>query len=114
MDYKTEDWKVLIDEYHLILEDMDFREEAIMNMIEMINKFNHYTFLSATPIDEDYEIDFFKNLPHYKVEWEIGMPITVKKIRATSLVKGLCNLLEIYLNNGFQIPDINGEIKEVE
>lgn len=107
-------WKVLVDEYHLILEDMDFREEAIMDMIRMITKFSHYTFLSATPIDEDYEIDFFKNLPHYKVEWEEGMPITVKKIRTTSLAKGLCNLLQIFLNDGFQIPDVNGEIKEVD
>jgi len=114
MSDETEGWKVLIDEYHLILEDMDFREDAINGMIEDIMKFNHYTFLSATPIDEDYEIDFFKKLPHYKVEWEKGLPITVKKIRTTSLAKGLCNLLEIFLNDGFRIPDINGEIKEVD
>ena len=42
------------------------------------------------------------------------MPITVKKIRATNLTKGLCNLLEIFLNDGFRIPDVDGEIKEVE
>lgn len=60
MDGKTENWKLLIDEYHLILEDMDFRENAIMDMINNVTKFNHYTFLSATPMDEDYEIEFFK------------------------------------------------------
>lgn len=114
MNNETKGWKILIDEYHLILEDMDFREDAINRMIEDIMKFSHYTFLSATPIDEDYEIEFFKNLPHYKVEWKKGLPITVKKIRTTSLAKGLCNLLEIFLNDGFRIPDINGEIKEVD
>ncbi len=60
MDGKTENWKLLIDEYHLILEDMDFRENAIMDMINNVTKFDHYTFLSATPMDEDYEIEFFK------------------------------------------------------
>ena len=60
MDGKTEGWKLLIDEYHLILEDMDFRESAITKMCKTIRAFNHYTFLSATPIDEDYEIEFFR------------------------------------------------------
>jgi len=49
-------WKILIDEYHLILEDMDFRENAIMDMINNVTKFDHYKFISATPLDEDYEI----------------------------------------------------------
>jgi len=69
MNGETKGWRLLIDEYHLILEDLDFREAAITEMISMVTKFNHYTFLSATPIDEDYEIEFFKNLSHYKVVW---------------------------------------------
>lgn len=36
MNNETDGWKVLIDEYHLILEDMDFRENAIMSMIRMV------------------------------------------------------------------------------
>jgi len=114
MNDETEGWKLLIDEYHLILEDMDFRENAIMDMINTVTKFDHYTFLSATPMDEDYEINFFKNLPHYKVVWKKGLPIVVKKIKTTCLSKGLCNLIKIFRKDGFRIPDINGELKEVE
>ena len=114
MNDKTEGWKLLIDEYHLILEDMDFRENAIMDMINSVTKFDHFTFLSATPMDEDYEIEFFKQLPHYKVEWKKGLPITVKKIKATCLSKGLCNLIKVYLEKGFTIPDIDGELRDVE
>ena len=86
-------WIILIDEYHLILEDMDFREDAIMNMIGNVTQFKHYTFLSATPMDEDYEISFLKNLPHYIVKWNEEPVITLKKIRATNLTKGVCNLI---------------------
>ena len=114
MNGETKGWRLLIDEYHLILEDLDFREAAITEMISMVTKFNHYTFLSATPIDEDYEIEFFKNLPHYKVVWQKGLPITVKKIKATCLSKGLCNLIKIFHENRIRIPDIDGELKEVE
>ena len=114
MNGKTKGWDVLIDEYHLILEDLDFRESAITNMCKTIQAFDHYTFLSATPIDDDYEIEFFKQLPHYRVEWNQRMPITVRKIKATNLSKGLCKLIRIFNEEGFVLPDINGEEKEVE
>ena len=114
MDGKTDGWKLLIDEYHLILEDMDFRESAITNMCKTIQAFDHYTFLSATPIDDDYEIEFFKHLPHYRVEWAPWKPITVLKFKATNLSKGLCKLIRIFNEEGFVLPDINGEEKEVE
>ena len=114
MDSNTDGWKVLIDEYHLILEDMDYRESAIMQMCWNIQKFKHYTFLSATPIDEEYEIDFFKNLPHYKVIWPQGIPITIRKIKATCLPLGLAKLIRIFKEEGICLPDINGELKKVE
>ena len=114
MGNDTNEWKILIDEYHLILEDMDYRESAIMRMCWSIHKFNHYTFLSATPIDEEYEIDFFKRLPHYKVVWPLGLPITVKKYKATCLPLGLAKLIRIFKEEGIYLPDINGEMKKVE
>ena len=114
MGGNTDGWKVLIDEYHLILEDMDYRESAIMQMCWNIHKFKHYTFLSATPIDEEYEIDFFKILPHYKVVWPQGTPITIRKIKATCLPLGLAKLIRIFKEEGICLPDINGELKKVE
>ena len=114
MDNKTDSWKILIDEYHLILEDMDYRESAIMQMCWNIHKFKHYTFLSATPIDEEYEIDFFKNLPHYKVIWPQGLPITVRKIKASCLPQGLARMIRIFKEEGISLPDVNGELKKVE
>ena len=114
MGGNTVGWKVLIDEYHLILEDMDYRESAIMQMCWNIQKFKHYTFLSATPIDEEYEVDFFKNLPHYKIIWAPGLPITIRKIKATCLPLGLAKLIRIFKEEGISLPDINGELRKVE
>ena len=114
MDYNTAGFKLLVDEYQIILEDIEFRESAIMGMCKMIQYFEHYTFLSATPIDEDYEIDLFKQLPHYKVVWDKGQEIIVKKLKTSNLPKGLCNLIKIFCDEGICLPDINGEQREVE
>lgn len=110
----TEGWKILVDEYHIILEDMDFRSDAICNMLHDVTKFKHYTFLSATPIDEDYEIDFFMNLPHYKVEWDGLQEINVIRYKTSRVVAGLTKVIDSFLRDGLRLTDINGEVSEVE
>lgn len=110
----TEGWKVLIDEYHLILEDMDFRYDAINGLMEEIQKFRHYSFLSATPIDLDFEIDFLKRLPHYKVQWNGVTKITPIRYKVTQLTKGLARFIQIFLDEGISLPDINGNVSKVE
>ena len=110
----TEGWKVLIDEYHLILEDMDFRYDAINGLMEEIQKFKYYSFLSATPIDLDFEIDFLKRLPHYKVQWNGVTKITPIRYKVTQLTKGLDRFIQIFLDEGISLPDINGNVSKVE
>lgn len=103
-------FKVLVDEYHLILEDMDFRTKAIDGLMNEIKKFDYYTFLSATPIECEYEIDFIKNLPHYKVEWDNMTKITPLRFRTKNLVKGLARFIQIFLEEGVTIPNVDGEV----
>ena len=110
----TEGWKVLVDEYHLILEDMDFRYDAINGLMEEIQTLRHYSFLSATPIDLDFEIDFLKQLPHYKVQWNGVTKITPIRYKVTQLTKGLARFIQIFLDEGISLPDINGNVSKVE
>ena len=104
----------MVDEYHLILEDMDFRYDAINGLMEEIQKFRHYSFLSATPIDLDFEIDFLKQLPHYKVQWNGVTKITPIRYKVTQLTKGLARFIQIFLDEGISLPDINGNVSKVE
>lgn len=60
-------FKVLIDEYHLILEDLGFREKAITNLMNQIKQFKHYTFMSATPINEAFLPKCIEDLPFTEI-----------------------------------------------
>lgn len=75
---------------------MDFRYDAINGLMEEIQKFRHYSFLSATPIDLDFEIDFLKQLPHYKVQWNGVTKITPIRYKVTQLTKGLARFIQIF------------------
>ena len=106
------DYKVLVDEYHLILEDMDFRDDAINSMLDNVTRFDHYSFLSATPINTDFEFDFFKELPHYEIDWGKTSTITPLKIKTPNVYKGTVALIEEF-QKGLMLDDIEGNVSEV-
>ena len=106
------DYKVLVDEYHLILEDMDFRDDAINSMLDNVTRFDHYSFLSATPINTDFEFDFFKELPHYEIDWGKTSTITPLKIKTPNVYKGTVALIEEF-QKGLMLDDVNGDVSEV-
>ena len=105
----TNNWKVLIDEYHLILEDMDYREDAIVNLIESVHSFKHYSYLSATPINVDLEIDEFKKLPHYTVTWNNVRNISVQRINCSQLTRSVLAVLNSFIDGTLSIGGIKVE-----
>ena len=107
------DYKILVDEYHMILEDMDYRYDAIDGLMNNISSFKHYTFLSATPMNTEFEIKFFKDLPHYKVIWDNIYKKQPIRIKTANIYKGVVKLIETF-DNGLHINDVNGNITEVE
>lgn len=103
------DWYIVIDEYHLLLSEMDYREDAITKLLETIKQFNHYSLLSATPIDVNFEIPVFKRLTHYKVIWDERERVNVMRYKTTKLITGVTNFINAFLENGFNIGGVNVE-----
>lgn len=103
------DYYVVVDEYHLLLSEMDYREDAINGLIETIKSFKHYSFLSATPIDVDFEVDAFKNLPHYKVTWDESDKVQVIRFKASKLIAGVANFINLFLKGEIAINDVKVE-----
>ena len=97
------DYYVVVDEYHLLLSEMDYREDAINGLIETIKSFKHYSFLSATPIDVNFEVDAFKNLPHYKITWDESDTVKVFRFKASRLIAGVANFINKFLKEGISI-----------
>lgn len=113
MNESLNDYKVLVDEYHLILEDLDFRDEAINNVLELVTKFPHYSFLSATPINTDFEFDFFKDLPHYELDWGKTQKISPLKIKTPNVYKATVALINNF-KEGLELDTIYGTVEQVK
>lgn len=106
-------YKLLIDEYHLILEEMDYREDAISNLTNNITAFKHYSFLSATPINFNYEIELLSNIPYYEVEWNDYMKVKTISAYSKNIYESLISIINQF-NCGLEAQDIYGNLTKVE
>lgn len=79
---------VLVDEYHTILMSAGFRDVAIQSLIDTVSLYSHVTYLSATQIPEQFELDFMKSLPHYKFKWNRTIGVKPMSIEVQTLNDG--------------------------
>ncbi|MDR0605956.1 MAG: DEAD/DEAH box helicase family protein [Bacteroidales bacterium] len=57
------DFFLLVDEYHLLFNSYSFRMLAVKNLLEVAPNFERVTYMSATPIEQEYILKELKHLP---------------------------------------------------
>lgn len=58
---------LLVDEYHRLLFDYSFRHSAIAGLLDQAPRFASKTFLSATPIEQEFLLDELQTMPQTKI-----------------------------------------------
>lgn len=81
------DFKLLVDEYHLLFLHYAFRSKAIKTVLANFERFKAFCFLTATPLQDDYVLEELKHLPVISYNWEQTDTITVKSVYCTSSVE---------------------------
>lgn len=118
--YPLDSYKVLIDEYHLIIEEMGYREKAINGLINNIHKFKHFTFMSATPIKDKFLSSWTAELPYTEIVWDSVPKVHVKNIGAKNVNKAVVRLIEVFkkgdlkLDINFQFIDYDRKDESIE
>lgn len=107
-------YRVLVDEYHLLLQNVGFREEAINNLFQIIDNYNYVSYLTATPFDCKYEIKQLKDLDHYEIEWKRKIDIYTTRIKSNSPVKAVTKIIMEFLKEELTAPNNEGINTKVE
>ena len=70
----------VIDEFQSIFTDSRFKAEVELNFMESLRGLSRVCFVSATPMMDEYlkELDEFKGLPYYELDWKTEDPDRVK------------------------------------
>lgn len=58
---------LLVDEYHVLFNQYVFRDESIRILLELSSNFKEKTFMTATPLSDEFMLEELKHLPIYEV-----------------------------------------------
>ena len=104
-------FKIVVDEFQSVFVDSRFKastEFGFMNELKQVN--NDICFVSATPMMDKYlkQIDYFKNLPYYELDWGFLDPgRVIKPELKVRKIKSVCfeikRIIEEYLKGEFAI-----------
>jgi hypothetical protein len=94
------DFNLLIDEYHCLLTAYDYRSTACDTVLNNFKKFKSYTFMSATPIPEDFVFNQLKGIEMVEASWtNLRLPKIIGVMAEKSLTATLINNVNKFLKN---------------
>lgn len=93
------DFRLLVDEYHLLFTQYAFRESAAETVLRCYRRFNDFCFMSGTPLTEDFILHELRGLPIVKAIWEEREEKTVNSVRCNDVLSTVRLEVRKYLNN---------------
>ena len=117
-------FRVIIDEFQSIFTDSKFKSDTELGFVDQVQDIQKVCYVSATPMIDKYlaQIEEFKNLPYYELDWGALDPgrlirpkLTVKNLRSVYIEAG--PIIKKYLDGNFDfrfVIDSNGSPKRVE
>ena len=57
-----QDFKLLVDEYHILFTAYSYRSEAAHSVLNNYTKYREYCFMTATPLEPEFILDELKDL----------------------------------------------------
>ena len=115
---------VVIDEFQSIFTDSRFKSNTELTFVNQLHNIKKVCFVSATPMIDKYlkELDEFKDLPYYELDWETEQPGRVikpdLKVRFTSsIVSKAKEIIKTYKDGDYEkftYRDEQGNIITIE
>jgi len=96
-----EDYFLLIDEVHYILNNYQLRKEAIKKLLTIYPIFKKWCFMTATPNEEEFTLEELKDIPIVIAPFELEK-IEIQNIQTIQVEATIKKLINRYLNSKFQ------------
>lgn len=75
------EWKLMIDEYHLLFTQYSFRRDAVQTVLDNYKQFKSFCFLTATVLEDDFILEELKDVQVVRAVWEEVKEVFVDSIR---------------------------------
>lgn len=80
------DYKLLVDELHLLFTQYSFRHDAVQKVLQNYTRYKEYCFMTATVLEEEFILDELKHLPIVEAVWSNVKTVNIESIRCAHSV----------------------------
>jgi hypothetical protein len=98
---QIEDYFLLIDEVHYILNNYQLRKDAIKKLLTIYPLFKKWCFMTATPNEEEFTLEELKDIPIVIAPFELEK-IEIQNIQTIQVEATIKKLINRYINSKFQ------------
>ena len=96
------DYRLLVDEYHILLKAYSYRYEAIDGVLNSFNSYKSYCFMSATPIDTEFKPKALEGVEEIKADWGLNTDrLFVRLERTNNPYVKAANIINAYKRDGY-------------
>ncbi len=85
---------LLVDEWHILFNSYAFRNRAVKQLLKTSRLFSEVTYMTATPIEDEFILKELKDLPVVQVQWENVTTVDIKPIVTNQPITLVCELIE--------------------
>lgn len=96
---KLDDWFVLVDEWHVMFNSYDFRQDAIDSLTESLKSFKHVAYMTASPVRREFIPTQLEGLKTYTFNWLNNDVCKVKQVPTNKPIHVMSELCKDYLND---------------
>lgn len=100
------EYKLLIDEYHMLLKAYSYRKKAIDGVLDNFRKYKSFCFMSATPISPEFTPSVLSDIELVEAKWNETDLLTVKLDQTNKPYVMAANYINSFKRNGYL--EING------
>lgn len=94
------DYKLLIDELHILFTSYNYRKEAIQTVFNNYKKYSEYCFMSASVLDDEFMLDELIGIPKVVANWEDKKIVTLYSVKCKNNVRyAVAHLINLFLND---------------
>ncbi|GEM_PF-34965 len=103
----------LIDEWHVCFNSYIFRNRAIADVLRLSRQFKEVTYMTATPIEEEFMLEEIKDLPVQRIEWPNTTSVNLVSVPTNYPVKSACEYIHDAIN-GLSFGNLHFFVNSVE
>jgi len=93
-------YRIVVDEFSDLLDAYSYRDKAIESLLKAVQQFDYVSYISATPLKEEYYPEALKGLDEYEISWEGTIKIKVERKKTNKPYKLCCNIIDSYRAGG--------------